>query len=319
MEPQSVRILGPDDEGRRLDKIARKAFPHLSLSFLHKALRTGGLKIDGRLRRPDYLCRAGERLETFFSETMPSSHGKNIGDTPLKMQVLPTDLILFESKSLLFVNKPFGTLVHDGSASLSSMVCAYILGKTDSHSVSFMPGPLHRLDRNTSGIVTFSKTLFGATTFSKALSEISKTYLALLEGRILHPATWEDRLLRNEESRKSTVSPIGSEAITHMHPVAFVGGSTLVELKLETGRTHQIRAQSAAHGHPLLGDVKYGGKRSSLPYYLHALSLESIDTFFPDIPSKITAPLPEYFLNYLKNAGVKAENALYSYLNNQDQ
>ncbi len=319
MEPLAVRILGPDDEGRRLDKIARKVFTRMSLSFLHKAIRTGGLKIDGKRKQPDYVCKAGERLESFFVEPQLSESGRNAAAAPLDSRILPADLILFESDNLLFVNKPAGVLVHDGPASLSTMVCAYLLGTYENRSVAFTPGPLHRLDRNTSGIVTFSKTLLGATRFSRFISEISKTYLALLEGELAVADIWEDRLLRDEENRKSAVSTAGSKARTHVKPLVSVKGITLAEIKLETGRTHQIRVQAAARGHPLLGDVKYGGKRASLPYYLHAWRLEAVDTLFPDTPAQITAPLPDYFLKFIGNAGAEAENALYSYLNNPDQ
>jgi len=290
----------------------------MSLSFLHKAMRTGGLKVDGKRKQPDYLCKAGERLESYFVETQPSPLDKNADNAAIESRILPTKLILFESENLLFVNKPSGVLVHDGPASLSSMVCAYLLGTYENRSVSFTPGPLHRLDRNTSGIVTFSKTLLGATRFSRCISEISKTYLALLEGELSEPAAWEDRLLRDDENRKSAVSPAGREARTHVKPLVSAEGVTLAEMKLETGRTHQIRVQAAAHGHPLHGDVKYGGNRSSLPYYLHAWKLEAVDTLFSDTPAQITAPLPEYFLKFLGNSGAEAENALYSYLTNPD-
>lgn len=315
VEPNLELILGIDDDGRRFEKIVRKAFPRVSLSLLHKAIRLGKLRIDGKKRRPEYLCKAGERLESFLSANLDESPESF---SSMDLNPLPSGLIVLETNDLLFVNKPYGLLVHDGMDSLASMVSAY-LKSADSHSVSFKPGPLHRLDRNTSGLITFSKTLIGATTFSKRISEITKTYLAILEGEVPESGIWENKLQRNDEKRISTAGESGSLALTYVQPLLYIGGNTLAELKLETGRTHQIRVQASAHGYPLLGDVKYGGKRSTLPYFLHAWKLVFATPFFEDIPSIITAPLPKYFIEFLQNTGANHENAVYSYLNTPDQ
>ena len=316
VEPTFARMLGPDDEGRRLEKIIRKVFPDVPLSALYKALRTGRIKVNGKKRGPDYLCCSGELLEAYGLDAPESPHkASSLGST-----TLPTGSIVLETEDLLFINKPVGLLVHDGPESLRRQVEAYLQGLNE-HSLSFKPGPLHRLDRNTSGLVTFSKTLRGATEFSRCMreSKIRKTYIALLEGDMSETQTWEDLLARDEEGKKSMVSAIGQAAVTHVNPLLSVRGATLAEIGLETGRTHQIRAQAQAHKRPLVGDVKYGGRTCSLPYYLHSWKLEMETSILAGFPRTIKAPLPDYFYEFLANAGVTPENTVYSYLYKPDQ
>lgn len=315
MEPTFARSLGPDDDGRRLEKIVRKVFPGVSLSALHKALRTGNIRVDGKRRKPDYLCRAGELLEAYGLDSIESP-GEAVAPGSA---TLPENSIILETADLLFLNKPLGLLVHDGARSLAGLVETYLQG-LNSGSLSFKPGPLHRLDRNTSGLVTFSKTLRGATDFSLGMREgkIRKTYLAFLEGEMSEAETWDDPLERDEAGNISRVSTEGRKALTRVRPLITVQGTTLAEIGLETGRTHQIRAQAQAHWHPLAGDVKYGGKPCTLPYYLHSWKLEMKASKLEGSPGVIRAPLPEYFYDFLANAGVEPENTVYSYLYKSD-
>jgi 23S rRNA pseudouridine955/2504/2580 synthase len=221
---------------------------------------------------------------------------------------------------LLVLNKPPGLLVH-GPESLDIQVQAYLAGKLPP-SLSFKPGPLHRLDKPTSGIVVFSETLEGARRFSALLQErrIGKRYLALVDGSLEEEATWEDILVRDRELRKSfidatadagisaaagdripaakaTAKDAAKHARTRVYPLARAAGYTLVMLEIDTGRTHQIRAQAAAHGHPLAGDRKYGGSPQQGGFLLHAgvLELPPNGDGGPALPQRLEAPLPENF------------------------
>ena len=187
--------------------------------------------------------------------------------------------------------KPAGLAVH-GFGSLDSMVRSYLTDKL-SLSLSFKPGPLHRLDKPSSGIVVFSTSLEGARLFSLLMRErkVKKTYLAVVEGKIKTEEIWQDELVRDRETKKTYVSrekSCGSkDAVTKVTPLATEGNYSLIKAEIATGRTHQIRAQSAEHGHPLAGDVKYGGSRNSQMsgFFLHAWKMEFLEY-------SITAPLP---------------------------
>jgi len=239
---------------------------------------------------------------------------------------VPRDLdVLLETPDLLFVDKKAGVLVHGGDASLETDVRAYLSGRIG-NSLSFSPGPLHRLDRNTSGALAFSKSIQGARSFSQALRDglVRKTYLAILEGRLDSPRRWEDRLERDSISHTTTAlrseEEGGKVSSLILQPLASGSGFSFVALRLETGRTHQIRAQAAGRGFPLHGDVKYGGSRASLPYWLHAWSLScpagmiggsKSDT---DSVVEIRAPLPGYFFDFLESRLSLRKKEVYSIL-----
>jgi 23S rRNA pseudouridine955/2504/2580 synthase len=197
-----------------------------------------------------------------------------------------------------------GLAVH-GPDSLETRVRTYLAPKL-SPSLSFKPGPLHRLDKPTGGIIVFSTSLAGAQRFSALLRSrsIRKTYLALLDGVLERDETWEDALVRDRERGKSFTADAGDddakEARTRVYPLAHTGSdqrsaATLARLEIDTGRTHQIRAQAAAHGHPLSGDRKYGGRPQRGGFLLHAWMLELPGQALPELPRRLTAPLPDHF------------------------
>jgi 23S rRNA pseudouridine955/2504/2580 synthase len=211
--------------------------------------------------------------------------------------------ILFESPDFLVLNKPAGLAVH-GEGSLDTLAQAYLAPKIPP-SLSFRPGPLHRLDKPTSGVIVFSASLAGARRFSALLRSraLTKGYLALVEGVIETGGVWEDELVRDHE-RQKTLSFSGhyppmespKTARTRFKPLRIKPPYTLLQLELDTGRTHQIRAQAAAHGHPLAADRKYGSPQPG-DLLLHAWFLETPDepATGPHLPRRIEAPLPEKF------------------------
>jgi 23S rRNA pseudouridine955/2504/2580 synthase len=300
-----------DDNGRRLDRILRKALPDMPLSALHRLLRKGKITVDGLPAPPSTRIKTGQTIE--ISSLPPSSLL-----TPNSSLLTPNSsllTILHEDSNLLVLNKPAGIAVH-GPESLEELVRADLL-PTLPASLSFRPGPLHRLDKPTSGVIVFSACLEGARLFSALLREgkIRKEYLAVLDGVIKKEEVWEDNLVRDKEMRKSfpAEGPDGGgkakTALTEIRPLASAGGRTLAAVKISTGRTHQIRAQAAARGHPLSGDRNYGGKpfpesgkTGPGAFFLHARTLE-----FPEmppameLPRRIEAPLPKDFALVVKN------------------
>jgi 23S rRNA pseudouridine955/2504/2580 synthase len=347
-----------DDDGRRLDRILRKALPEIPLSAIHRLLRKGGVLVDGEKAAIDYRVKAGQTI-TVTGNLFPNSISQRRRDAECRAQfanpaytsnqrfVAPlrlgerkiqnndiTDIILFEGAGLLVLNKPAGLPVH-GRESLEGIVRSYLVPKL-SPSLSFKPGPLHRLDRPSSGVIAFSTSLEGARFFSAMMRNrmIKKQYLALVNGVIEKDEVWEDELVRDERQKKTFRGGIvpgvlrpgeAKTALTRVSPLAGDGGHTLVLAEIETGRTHQIRAQAAGRGHPLLGDRKYGdtiygdvnGDNIRGGFLLHAWRMEftvktdektdndlygGIPRGLPGgLPPCIEAPLPENFLDKIRN------------------
>lgn len=313
-------VLGKDDEGRRLDRVLRIALGDLPLSAIHRALRKGDIRVDGMKRDPASRCKPGETVEIsgmLLGSGTNAPDAQRPADSPAPS---PSFAILLETADLVVVDKPIGMLVHDGSDSLEARVRSY-LAPSRAPSLAFTPGPLHRLDRNTSGVIAFSKSIDGARAFSEALRErrIEKIYLALLEGRLDAAVVWDDFLTRDGGNRRTSVSAGGRptladearEALTEVTPLASSSGFTLASIALGTGRTHQIRAQASAHGHPLAGDRKYGGQPCGQPYYLHAWRLSMPGIGVAGLPSIVEAPIPYYFIEKLRELFPEGEIEVY--------
>ncbi|AEJ19420.1 RluA family pseudouridine synthase [Gracilinema caldarium] len=315
-----------NDQNRRLDRIVRKALPQLPLSAIHKMFRKGQVYIDGKPVPASFKPQLGSILEIpeLVAETpqkIPITRGKVSKAPPVRLQSTdkgPSFQILFENEALLFINKEAGIPVH-GKDSLALAVQTY-LGPKLSPSLSFRPGPLHRLDQGTSGIITFSKNLMGAQCFSIALREhrLEKWYVALLQGCMTEPAQWTDTLIRDQNRRMSNLvseTDAGKQAITRVYPLFHTAHThnpaTLVFIKLETGRTHQIRVQAAHHGYPLLGDIKYGAKKQARPWVLHAYTLAGLGRLDLGLPDSIQAPLPDVQVIYLKTLFTEIKQRLF--------
>jgi 23S rRNA pseudouridine955/2504/2580 synthase len=201
-------------------------------------------------------------------------------------------MILLETPDLAVVDKPRGMLTH-GPGGIDEAARAYYAARMAS-SLAFTPAPLHRLDRNTSGALAVSASSSGAARFSEALRSglVKKTYLALLSGDLEQEETWRDTLGRESSTGTSFVVDEGKSAVTHVRPVFRGAGLTIAYIQLDTGRTHQIRVQAAAHSHPLAGDSKYGGIPMHGGYILHCAALGIPAGVAGTGPLRVIAPLP---------------------------
>jgi len=327
-----TRPVGPDDVGRRLDRIVRAIYPELPLSAVYRLLRDGDVRVAGRRVDGSYRVQAGDVLELRVKENAPTAPSGRL-ESEAPRQAAPREerndeaarafkrLILTEGPDLCIVNKPRGLLSH-GPGGLDELARQYYAERVAA-SLAFAPAPLHRLDRNTSGALVVSASQEGAVTFSAALREgrIGKTYLALLTGSLREPATWEDTLLRDPKARTSRIVEGGMSARARMIPLLTGRGLTLSIIELDTGRTHQIRAQAAARGHPLAGDTKYGAKPSpDGAYLLHAVRLIvpqelRLGAGLPETRATVLAPVSAWAQQTISRAfGVGYETALASAL-----
>jgi 23S rRNA pseudouridine955/2504/2580 synthase len=288
----SSHRITENDHGRRIDRVLRKMFPTLSLSALYKMLRKRQVKLCGKKVSPSALVKTGDEITVYMKSAPAVKPDTNETDKASAISMV-RGLVVYEDKDMLALNKPFGMLVH-GEGSLEALVRAY-LADSIPDSLSFTPGPVHRLDRNTTGLILFAKSLACARYLSTALREstCAKFYMALLSGHMRHEEHWRDILLRDRALMKTTRSDSGEgkEALTTVIPVSSDDEDTLALCIIGTGRTHQIRAQASFHRHPLAGDVKYGGRRTRNGYILHAAAMKIPDG--PGFPGRlILAGLP---------------------------
>ena len=315
---------GPDDQGRRLDRVLRIFLSDKALPEIYKLLRKGLIKLNQKKAKPDSRVCEGDLISiaAFLLESSEKNEAEESKEKSYISKPSASTLkIIFENDHLLIIDKPYDRSVHGKEDGLYKDVLAY-LEKTPSKSSSlaFRPGPLHRLDRRTTGLLVFSKSMEGARWFSEGIKNhtISKRYYGLAQGKLSGPETWEDKLTSAPADSQTdgfyTVeeSDQGQTAITIASPLAY--GSlkgkpvTLVEYAIKTGRKHQIRAQSALHQHPLAGDTAYGAeslKGSGLKNPQREFFLQAFCLAFPkdnplSLPQEIKIGLSPDFIRLLE-------------------
>jgi 23S rRNA pseudouridine955/2504/2580 synthase len=268
-----------DDTGRRIDRVIRRFLPDVPLSGVYRLLRTGMVRVNGKKVRPADML-PPDAVIGIARHLAPDQDNRE-GDSVNTGEIRP--YILLESPDLLFLNKIRGMPVH-GPGGLDHLVPP---SPSETASLSFRSGPLHRLDKDTSGIVTFSRTLLGARWFTEALSShrMGKYYLGIVRGQVSSSFEWRD------------IDDDGKEMITLVAPVAGAQNesgtyTSLLQYRILTGKKHQIRKQSEIHGCPLDGDSRYGGGKRDSGYFLHAWQLHFPEDRPAGIPEFIAAPLP---------------------------
>ncbi|MBQ9206683.1 MAG: RluA family pseudouridine synthase [Treponema sp.] len=324
-------IAGKDDDGRRLDKILRRFLQEDHLSVIYKSLRNGLIKVNGKKCEGNFRVSEGTDIQiaNVLLQKNDTASDTREQNSPLKAL---HDFIIFKNDAILILNKPYDIPVQPSSSShgnsLSELVQAEYEANHEKTSLSFRTGPLHRLDRKTTGLIAFSQNLEGARWFSEHIQShaIQKVYIAILEGNLTEKQVWEERIeksgVSNEQLAGSRAqrgkfhtvevnSTNGKIAHTEVEPVShgvFLGKDvTLACVLIKTGRTHQIRAQAAFHGFPLLGDTAYGStqidsKRFKQEFFLHAAELHFPHDNPLGLPETIKAPIGKEFLKIIENS-----------------
>jgi 23S rRNA pseudouridine1911/1915/1917 synthase len=259
--------VAPDDAGTRLD--AFLAGPIGSRAGAQGLIEAGFVRVDGRVARKRHLVRAGERIEISAPEPEAAPTGPQ---APFA--------IAYEDSHLLVVDKPAGVVVHPARGHRSGTLAQALAAHGAAGGEEGRPGIVHRLDRDTSGLLVVAK----SDAVHRALKELiaaralHRQYAALVDG---HPSarsgTIDAPIGRDRRDRQvvSLDSDVPREARTHFTVVALLPHSTLLEVHLDTGRTHQIRVHMAAIGHPVSGDPQYGvrGRYGLARQFLHAQRL----------------------------------------------
>ena len=262
-------IIGKNDAGQRLDRWLSKALPLLPPPLAQKYIRLKRVKVNGTGSARDARLVPGDLIQLYIND--------EFFETPAQenafLSVFRPQLdIVYEDENLLLVNKRPGLVVHPDEGewvnTLITHIQAYLYQKKEWSPYwerSFAPALCNRIDRNTGGIVIAAKNAETLRIMNQKIRdrEVEKYYLCIIHGKILPPdGTLKGILLKDEQKKQVSVYqkavPGGRTAVTHYRTLDVRSGLSLVECRLVTGRTHQIRAQFAAAGHPLLGDGKYG-------------------------------------------------------------
>ncbi len=257
--------VSADAAGQRLDKLVRKALRDVPLSHVYKMFRTRKVRVNGARGRPEQVVAEGDAIvirgdeERLLARAAPRTPGS---------PAAPTFGVLHEDDDVLAVDKPAGLAAHPGTgiegATLVEMARAYLRVPGDLPPTEFRPSPAHRLDRETSGVVLVAKTRRAMVRLGEIFTEgddVGKTYLALVKGKLPKEAGTIDLPLSEHEQTARSKAARGvnfQEAVTRWRVAASMKEASLLEVSIETGRTHQIRRHLEAVGHPVAGDRRYG-------------------------------------------------------------
>ena len=262
-------------DGRKLVRFLQKTMPSAGMGQIRKFLRLGRIKVDGKKGNEETQLTAGQTVEMYvedsFFEAVPR-------EDPFYSKIRPKLTILYEDAHIMLLDKRAGLICHpdDGEKvhTLLTYAQAYLYQKGEWNPQSgFAPALCNRIDRFTAGVVILAKTQEALSAMDEKIRthEVQKYYLCIVHGKMKHPdGTLRHYLMKKPEQKKVTVlkknEPGSKEAITYFQAIDENNGLTLCECLLGTGRTHQIRAQFAAIGHPLLGDNQYGSAKQNEKY-----------------------------------------------------
>jgi len=288
--------VAPQDIGQRLDRYLTTMLSDLSRTAVQQLIVNGSALVNGQHSKPGYMLRDGDEIR--LSALAPAIEAGVATPT-----AIPLDII-FEDQDLLVVNKPAGMVVHPAPGhhddTLVNALLAYLPAMQESDD-TVRPGIVHRLDRDTSGLIIVAKNARARSALLEQMKHhaITKLYLALVEGNVaLDQGSIDAPIGRDPRHRQQmTITAVGSrEARTHFKVLERFARHTLLLLQLETGRTHQIRLHLKAIGHPVVGDPVYGSgnvfKRAPLNrQFLHAYQLRFAHPFTGE-SIELEAPLP---------------------------
>ena len=262
-------------DGRRLTRYLQKAMPAAGMGQIRKFLRLGRIKVDGRRGSEETVLSVGQAVEMYVEDSFFEAVKK---EDSFYSKIRPKLTILYEDEHVMLLDKRAGLICHPDEGekvhTLLTYAQAYLYQKGEwTPGGGFAPALCNRIDRFTAGVVILAKTPEALRAMDEKIHthEVQKYYLCIVHGKMKHPdGTLRHYLMKRPEQKKVTVllknEPGSKEAVTYFQAIDEVGGLTLCECLLGTGRTNQIRAQFAAIGHPLLGDNQYGSAKQNEKY-----------------------------------------------------
>lgn len=295
-------IAGVRDEGERLDVFCAHETEE-TRSLIQKLIAQEKIKINGKVAKTGQKIKAGDMIDIVFPP-------------PQELEAVPEDIpisIVYEDEDIAVVDKAQGMVVHPAAGNeRGTLVNALLFHLHDLSGIGgvLRPGIVHRIDKMTSGLLVIAKNDMAHNSLSEQIKEhtAGRVYLALAEGNFREDhGTIDAPVGRHPRDRKkmAVLAAGGREAVTHWRVLARFGDYTLLEVRLETGRTHQIRVHMSHIGHPLAGDTVYGRSKAQLGLEGQALHACRLHLKHPrtDEEMLFCAPLPQWYFAALKKAG----------------
>lgn len=290
----TIFVVDEKDKGTRIDKYLSEMLEDKSRSFIQGLIEKESIRVNNKVPKSNYKVKSQDEIEVELPE-------------PEVLKVDPEDIdldILYEDKDVIVVNKPQGMVVHPAPGNYNgTLVNALLFHCKDLSSINgvIRPGIVHRIDKDTSGVLVIAKNDDSHNFLSAQLKDHSmkREYYAIVEGRLKNDDGVIDKPIgRNKKDRlKMGIVEDGKRAVTHYKVIERYNGYTLIKCILETGRTHQIRVHMASIGFPLIGDPLYGFKRQKFKVEGQVLHAKTLGFIHPSTKEymEFESDLPEYF------------------------
>lgn len=291
--------LVADLENMRLDAYIASKKENISRTNIQRLIEEGSILVNGQKKKISYKVQIGDSIEINIPEAK---------ETDIKAEDIPLEIV-YEDSDIIVVNKPKGMVVHPANGNPDGTLVNAIMnickGSLSGIGGEIRPGIVHRLDKDTSGLLIVAKNDLAHINMSTQIKnrEVKKIYIALVKGNINeNEATINMPIGRSTKDRKKmAVRKEGKEAVTHFKVLKRYGDYTLLKIKIDTGRTHQIRVHMAEIGHPVVGDMVYSKGKNEFGVEGQMLHATSLDFKHPITGKEmhLEADLPEYFKNVL--------------------
>lgn len=291
--------LVADLENMRLDAYIASKKDNISRTNIQRLIEEGSILVNGQKKKISYKVQIGDSIEINIPEAK---------ETDIKAEDIPLKIV-YEDSDIIVVNKPKGMVVHPANGNPDGTLVNAIMnickGSLSGIGGEIRPGIVHRLDKDTSGLLIVAKNDLAHINMSTQIKnrEVKKIYIALVKGNINeNEATINMPIGRSTKDRKKmAVRKEGKEAVTHFKVLKRYRDYTLLKIKIDTGRTHQIRVHMAEIGHPVVGDMVYSKGKNEFGVEGQMLHATSLDFKHPITGKEmhLEADLPEYFKNVL--------------------
>lgn len=295
-------LINCEEVNIRIDKAIKILNDNLSRMAIQRLIDEAKITVNENTIKASYKTKLGDKIKIIIEE--PKS-------IPIKAQDIPLD-VLYEDEDIIVVNKPKGMVVHPANGNPDGTLVNAIMNicKDSLSGIGgeIRPGIIHRLDKDTSGVIIVAKNDLAHINISNQIKErkTKKTYIALVRGIIMeNEATINMPIGRSKKDRKKmAVTKDGKEAITHFKVIKRFKEYTLLEIKIDTGRTHQIRVHMSEIGHPIIGDYIYSNGKNEFGVEGQMLHAKCIEFTHPRTGKimKIEAPIPKYFDEIIRKA-----------------
>lgn len=292
-------LVDDKDIDKRLDIYISDKLEGKSRSYIQNLIKSGNVCVFNKVKKSNYKL----KLKDEINIEIPESEELNVNP-----ENIPLD-ILYEDKDVIVVNKPQGMVVHPAPGNYNgTLVNALLYHCKDLSGINgvLRPGIVHRIDKDTSGVLVVAKNDLAHNSLAAQLKEhsMNRIYNALVEGRIREDSGTIDKPLARDPKERIKIAVVrdGRRAVTHYKVIERYNSNTFIECKLETGRTHQIRVHMAYLGHPLVGDPVYGYKKQKFKLQGQMLHARVLGFVHPTTGEymEFSAELPEYFKNIIE-------------------